>query len=177
MGRSEEHSQPSSNSEGSAKPTPKTGFARLWPAIKHSLAGLATTFRTETAFRQEVGFFVLLFPSALFLGNTTVEKVLLAAPLFLVLICELLNTALESAVDRWGFEYNDYTKKRGAESLHRTSNSSTKEPEHSCMTISGESTRVTTTEYPERLHFYSDMGLVPIPIRHMKTTSQDKSSR
>lgn len=94
----------------SAKPAPRTGFARLWPAIRYSVAGILATLKTETAFRQEVSAFVFLFPLALWLGDTPVEKVLLAAPLFLVLICELLNTALESAVDRWGLEYNEFTK-------------------------------------------------------------------
>jgi diacylglycerol kinase (ATP) len=94
----------------SAKPAPKTGFARLVPAIRHSVAGMMATLKTETAFRQEIGAFVILFPLALWLGQSPVEKVLLAAPLFLVLICELLNTALESAVDRWGEDYNEFTK-------------------------------------------------------------------
>jgi diacylglycerol kinase (ATP) len=94
----------------SAKPTPRTGFARLVPAIRHSVAGIRATLKTETAFRQEIAAFVILFPLALWLGKSSVEKVLLAAPLFLVLICELLNTALESAVDRWGEEYNEFTK-------------------------------------------------------------------
>jgi diacylglycerol kinase (ATP) len=92
------------------RPPPRSGIARLWPAIRHSLAGVASTLRTETAFRQEIACFMILFPLSLWLGDTTVEKILLAAPLFLVLIVELLNTAVESAVDRWGDDYNDFTK-------------------------------------------------------------------
>lgn len=110
MATSEDTSDTSEFAGRSAKPAPRTGIARLGPALRHSLAGLASTLNTETAFRQEMAFFVVLFPLSLWLGNTAVEKVLLAAPLFLVLVCELLNTALESAVDRWGEEYNEFTK-------------------------------------------------------------------
>ena len=94
----------------SAKPAPKTGFRRFAPAIKHSVFGLKATLKTESAFRQEVCGFLLLSPLALWLGESNVERVLLIAPLFLVLLVELLNSAIESAVDRWGNEYNEFTK-------------------------------------------------------------------
>jgi diacylglycerol kinase (ATP) len=106
----EERLKADSHDEPSAKPAPKTGFSRLGPAIRHSVAGFLTTLRTETAFRQELSAFVVLLPLALWLGGSTVERVLLAAPLFLVLIVELLNTALESAVDRLGTQFNTYAK-------------------------------------------------------------------
>ncbi len=110
MVRLEDKSESSYRGSLSAKPTPRTGFARLMPAIRYSLAGIKTTLKTEVAFRQEIGAFVVLFPLALWLGNSSVDKVLLVAPLFLVLICELFNTALESAVDRWGQEYNEFSR-------------------------------------------------------------------
>jgi len=90
--------------------TPKTGFSRLLPALLNSFAGMTSTFRSETAFRQELAGFVILFPAALVLGQSAVERALLIAPLFLVLILELVNTALEHTVDRWGPEYNEHAK-------------------------------------------------------------------
>ena len=88
----------------------KTGLARLRPALQNSYDGIVATLRTESAFRQEMAFFIVMLPLGLWLGETSVEKVLLIAPLFLVLLTELLNTAVESAIDRWGAEYNDFAK-------------------------------------------------------------------
>ena len=88
----------------------KTGMARLWPALLNSCDGIVATLRTESAFRQEMAFFVVMLPLGLWLGETGVEKVLLISPLFLVLLTELVNTAVESAIDRWGAEYNDFAK-------------------------------------------------------------------
>lgn len=88
----------------------KTGMARLWPALQNSCDGIVATLRTESAFRQEMAFFIVMLPLGLWLGENYVEKVLLIAPLFLVLLTELLNTAVESAIDRWGADYNDFAK-------------------------------------------------------------------
>ena len=78
--------------------------------MQNSYDGIVATLRTESGFRQEMAFFVVMLPLGLWLGETSVEKVLLIAPLFLVLLTELLNTAVESAIDRWGDEYNDFAK-------------------------------------------------------------------
>jgi diacylglycerol kinase (ATP) len=98
------------NTPKPGKPPSRTGFRRFGPAIKHSVFGLKATLKTESAFRQEVVGFFLLVPLALWLGESNIERLLLIAPLFLVLIVELLNSAIESAVDRWGNEYNEFTK-------------------------------------------------------------------
>jgi len=87
-----------------------TGFGRFVPAVLNSVDGIVATLKSESAFRQEMAAFVVMLPLGLWLGENTVEKLLLSAPLFLVLIVELLNTAVESTVDRWGPEYNDYAK-------------------------------------------------------------------
>ena len=87
-----------------------TGFNRFIPAIQNSVDGIVATLKTESAFRQEMAVFVVLLPLGLWLGETATDKLLLVAPLFLVLIVELLNTAVESTVDRWGNEYNDFAK-------------------------------------------------------------------
>lgn len=77
-----------------------TGTARIMRAILCSKAGIATAFRNEEAFRQEVILCAILLPPALFFGHSNVERALLVASLFLVLIVELLNTAIEVVVDR-----------------------------------------------------------------------------
>lgn len=107
---SEDQINTAADLEATGKPEPRVGFARLIPALHISISGLIETYKSESAFRQEIKLFVVMFPLALMLGATTVEKVLLIAPLFLVLVVELLNTALEQAVDRWGYEYNDFSK-------------------------------------------------------------------
>lgn len=91
-------------------PPKRSGFARLWPAIVHSVAGLRTAWLSETAFRQEVFAFCVLTPVALWLGETGVERSLLVGSVALVLIVELLNTAVENAVNRFGYEYDELIK-------------------------------------------------------------------
>ncbi len=73
-------------------------------ALGWSLAGLVAAFRHETAFRQEAFFFCILAPLSLILGESGVEKALLLGSLILILIAELLNSAVETAVDRIGTE-------------------------------------------------------------------------
>ena len=77
-----------------------TGLLRLIRALKWSLAGLKAAFQYETAFRQEVLICIVLAPLGLWLGENPVEKYLLAGSLLLVLIIELINSAIEAAVDR-----------------------------------------------------------------------------
>lgn len=80
------------------------GFTRLFRAFGASAKGLAGAWREEAAFRQEVGFAVLAVPLGLWLGHSGIERALLVAPVFLVLIVELLNSAIEATVDRIGLE-------------------------------------------------------------------------
>ena len=81
-----------------------TGIRRLIKATGYSLQGLAASFRHETAFKQEVAGTVVLVPLALWLGNTGLERALLIAVWLLVLICELVNSAIEAVVDRIGLQ-------------------------------------------------------------------------
>lgn len=69
-------------------------------ALGWSMKGLTATFRHEEAFRQEVYLLILLAPLGFWLGNDGVERALLVAPLLIVLIVELINSAIESVVDR-----------------------------------------------------------------------------
>lgn len=80
------------------------GFTRLFRAFGASWKGLAGAFREEAAFRQELAFAAVAIPLGLWLGRNGVERALLIAPVLLVLIVELLNSAIEATVDRIGLE-------------------------------------------------------------------------
>ncbi len=88
-----------------------TGIARLLRATRHSLVGLRRAWRDESAFRQEVALAVVLAPLALWLGGSWLERALLWGSLMLVLIVELLNTAVEAVVDRVSWEQHDLAGK------------------------------------------------------------------
>jgi diacylglycerol kinase (ATP) len=89
----------------------KTGLRRVLNATHYSLAGLAAAVRHEDAFRQELILVVLLTPLALWLGSTGVERALLIGSLIIVLIVELLNSAVEATVDRISFENHRLAKR------------------------------------------------------------------
>lgn len=88
----------------------RTGVDRIWHAAQFSLAGLRTGWG-ETAFRQEAIAALVLVPASFLLGRTWIEIALLAGSVLLVMIVELLNTAVESAVDRIGPEWHDLSKR------------------------------------------------------------------
>ena len=85
------------------RPKPR-GVDRILRASVASWLGLAGAFRNEAAFRQELALAVVVIPLGLWLGHTGVERALLVAPMLLVLIVELLNSAIEATVDRIGLE-------------------------------------------------------------------------
>ncbi|MAJ54775.1 MAG: diacylglycerol kinase [Gammaproteobacteria bacterium TMED107] len=91
-------------------PDRKTGFSRILAATRYSLSGLGLAARTEEAFKQECFLFMLLAPIGLWLGETQVEKILLVGALVAVLIVELLNTAVEAAVDRVSAEFHELSR-------------------------------------------------------------------
>ena len=84
-----------------------TGFRRLVNATFFSLAGLRAAWRNEAAFRQECALAAVLTPVAFWVGQTAVERSLLIGTSWLVLIVELLNSALESLVDRVGADHHE----------------------------------------------------------------------
>ena len=86
------------------------GFRRLYNALIYSFHGVAACFRTEEAFRQELVLSVVLVPLGFWLGSTMTEKLLLAGSILFVLIVELLNTAIERAIDRISFEKHELSK-------------------------------------------------------------------
>ncbi len=85
----------------------RRGLRRLVAATGFSMAGLSAAWSSEEAFRQEAVLAVFLLPGALVLGSNTVERLLLAGSVLLVLIVELLNTAVEYTVDRIGTDHHD----------------------------------------------------------------------
>ncbi|ATJ81286.1 diacylglycerol kinase [Halomonas beimenensis] len=84
-----------------------TGYRHLVHATRYSLKGFGAAFRNESAFRQELGVCVVLLPLAVWLGREPVEWILLVGSCLLVLIVELLNSAIESVVDRIGPERHE----------------------------------------------------------------------
>lgn len=75
----------------------------LWAAY-YSFQGFRAAWKHEAAFRQELMLMLVLFPCAFVLGETAEQRVMLLAPCFLVVIVELLNSAIEAVVDRIGPE-------------------------------------------------------------------------
>ena len=80
------------------------GLTRVLRALGASFRGLTGAFRDEAAFRQELAFAAVVIPLGLWLGHSGVERALLIAPMLLILIVELVNSAIEATVDRIGFE-------------------------------------------------------------------------
>jgi diacylglycerol kinase (ATP) len=88
----------------------RKGLSRVWSATGYSLAGLRAGW-DETAFRQESLAAILLVPAAFWLGRHWTEVALLAGSVLLVMIVELLNTALETTIDRIGPEWHALSKR------------------------------------------------------------------
>lgn len=89
----------------------KTGLRRVWNALFYSIDGVAAAFRHEDAFRQEALLALVLIPTALFLPASGVGKALMIGSLLLVLVVELLNSAVEAAVDRISLENHRLAKR------------------------------------------------------------------
>jgi Diacylglycerol kinase len=89
----------------------KTGLQRVWNALFYSLEGLRAAFRHEDAFRQEVALSLLLIPTAFFLPVSGTGKALMVASVLLVLIIELINSAIEATVDRISLDRHRLAKR------------------------------------------------------------------
>ena len=88
----------------------RTGLNRLWHAAGYSLQGLRAGWR-EPAFRLEAQLAIVLVPLAFWVGRDWVQTALLAGSAVLLMIVELLNTAVEAAIDRIGPEWHDLSKR------------------------------------------------------------------
>jgi len=89
----------------------KTGLRRLINAAGYSISGLAAAARHEDAFRQELFLAAVLVPLGLWVGGSGVERALLVGSVLLVLIVELLNSAIEATVDRVSLEHHSLAKR------------------------------------------------------------------
>ncbi len=78
------------------------GLRRIWNAGLYSLAGIRASWKNEAAFRQELVLCLFLVPAAFWIGSSAVERALLAGSCLLVLVVELLNSAVEATIDRIG---------------------------------------------------------------------------
>ncbi|ART50163.1 diacylglycerol kinase [Acidovorax carolinensis] len=88
----------------------RSGLNRIWHATGYSLEGLRAGWN-EKAFRQEAIAAVVLVPLSFWLGRSWVEVALLAGSVVIVMIVELLNTGIETAIDRIGPEWHDLSKR------------------------------------------------------------------
>lgn len=89
----------------------KTGLRRLINSFGYSLDGLRAAYRNEDAFRQEVRLALVLIPLALILGQTSIERALMIACVLLVIVVELLNSAVEATVDRISLDHHLLAKR------------------------------------------------------------------
>ncbi|MGV8990020.1 MAG: diacylglycerol kinase [Thiobacillus sp.] len=89
----------------------KTGLRRILNAVGYSWAGLTAALKYENAFQQEVFLALVLIPLAVFLGDSGSERALMIGAVLLVLMVELLNSAIEAAVDRISLEHHQLIKR------------------------------------------------------------------
>ena len=85
----------------------KTGLTRILFATKYSMQGLKAAWIHEAAFRQELALLIIFAPITIFLPVTVLEQLALIACLFLIVIVELINSAIEAIVDKTGSEWNE----------------------------------------------------------------------
>ena len=89
----------------------KTGLRRVWNAFFYSLEGFRAAWKHEDAFRQEAILALILIPLALLLTDAALERALMIASVLLVLIVELINSAIEATVDRISLENHQLAKR------------------------------------------------------------------
>ena len=89
----------------------KTGLKRVWNALFYSLEGFKAAWRHEDAFRQEAMLAAVLVPLAFFLAEAPLERAVMIASVLLVLIVELVNSAIEATVDRISLENHALAKR------------------------------------------------------------------
>lgn len=89
-----------------AKPG-RRGLVRIYHAFIYSMQGFSHAWKHEAAFRQEVALAVVLVPAAFFVAQTHIELILMLATVALILMAELINSAIEAAIDRMSHEYHE----------------------------------------------------------------------
>ncbi|MFT4861597.1 MAG: diacylglycerol kinase (ATP) [Pseudohongiellaceae bacterium] len=91
-------------------PRKKTGIRRIIAATKYSIDGLKLAAKTESAFKQELIASLFLLPLAIWLGENAIEQSLLIASVVMIMIVELLNTAVEAVVDRVSSDFHELSR-------------------------------------------------------------------
>lgn len=89
----------------------KKGLPRLWNALGYSRDGLAAAWKNEAAFREEILLASITMPLAIYLGKTGVERALMLGSILLILIVEILNSAIEAIVDKASPEMHELAKR------------------------------------------------------------------
>ena len=89
----------------------KTGFACIIAATGNSINGIKDCWKHEAAYRQDVMLSAVLLVASFFVADTTAQWLHLVSPLFLLVIVESLNSAIEAVVDRIGTEYHDLSRR------------------------------------------------------------------
>lgn len=89
----------------------KQGLTRLFNALGYSRDGIAAAWRNEAAFREEVLLAAITIPLALYLGKTGIERALLVGSIILILMVEILNSAVEAVVDKASPEKHELAKR------------------------------------------------------------------
>lgn len=89
----------------------KTGLVRLWNALGYSRDGIKAAWQNEAAFREEMLLAMFAIPLAIFLGKTGVDRALLIGSILLILIVEILNSAIEAVVDKASPEKHELAKR------------------------------------------------------------------
>jgi diacylglycerol kinase (ATP) len=92
------------------QPRKKTSIRRIIAATKYSIDGLKLAAKTESAFKQELVASVFLLPLAIWLGENAIEQSLLIASVVMIMIVELLNTAVEAVVDRVSSDFHELSR-------------------------------------------------------------------
>lgn len=103
--------QPATHSNRESPFKGKTGLRRLWNAFFYTLDGLQAAYRHEDAFRQEVWLALVMIPLSFFLPVSGVGRALMITSVLLVLIVELINSAIEAAIDRISLEKHTLSKR------------------------------------------------------------------
>ena len=101
----------SKHDEGAPDAPPSIGFGRVVNAWRYSMDGLAGAWRTEGAFRQEAIIAAILIPVACFVPVSIIERGLLIASVLMVMVVELLNSAIEAGIDRISLDRHPLSKK------------------------------------------------------------------
>ncbi len=93
------------------KPQNNVGMRRLMNACKFSMQGFKSTFKTEEAFRQECYLAIIALPLSFFITDNVIEWILLVVSFLLLMLTEIINSAIEATVDRFGGEYHELSGK------------------------------------------------------------------